>query len=1115
MGELTRDLGNFTNNFKPKINDIHQNSNSNYSYQNTNANHISSVNIEEMDFNSDDGNSIDNVRSLNENIGAVITNKAQSFFAGREEVIGSAMEWLTTNALPVLVKISEAANTVQKVTGATVGTVISSLVEGVGNLAGAILDTGITIVGAAVSLVTYVFIDAPLNLLYSIAYKKEWDSISGKIMAGTKAFVAKKHVSGWFDSFYENNSLGKWLKSNSLFFNNVREITNGVGYTAGIIGLTFLTAGIAGAVGVAGSSASAATTVTTVAGVAGFGKGTGDAWQKGASTVSGIISGALNGLWEGFQFFVGAKINGIDVFGKSASTVKTKLINSLVHVCLDGVDGGAETFAKTLIDSCYKDGYTDNEGNYINYTSSDSVLKRLQENFDDLGGFNSVLTGALSGMATSAISEVFDLGKYFKDIDDTKGAKKLLESLENNEITISEFNTKINKINASSLETIIKECDSTNILNEISNAANLKSLSKVYENLLEDSESLNKIIGSLESNNLNKIFNNFDEKLTEQIIDKTTLANLALIINKLDDNNTMKILNHEFKFSDINKSLIMNLDSAKLRSLFDNGLLNNTKEYLGKSLNGSNAPMIKVKTLLNIIDDEEMFKIFENADGRFSDASSSKLFLDASRKEYLLAFDELNNMINNNNYQRAFSDVELKRIKDLASIANDRWMFDNSIKAQTLLSSETILGNMQNVGKYKINTGDFLNWISEHGDDALNKNFQLFDDISNEEAISCLKDMYSKVMGYRNRGFSVYLPDEANIQKMIKSLDDGAFDIYRNLKNISDVNTTSLKDELLKSIEGLTNPTMIAKKLYNELNKRVNYSVKWMQVSENKNFIKEEIDIYNQDVSLDKIKTGDNIICKGWSQLYKEALVAAGFDESKIVIEGENYIGSHKWISVDLGDGNYILADATNAVGGATDLVRAKIGESELGFMLLNPKKILSDSNGSLSSLSKLPRDYFKKEELRPVYDNIIKTNVDNLDNELRKATGEIPINKIEEIAANFKKPGLVEKIFGEDLTEAVSSTLWNMELPENVNGIEAYSYLSKLINVLSNNNVEVKNNFGINVYVDYTGDSLNVIKMQSGSDQVYELFGKKIGKIVTASQSALEKYLYGYNKLI
>ena len=49
MSELTRNLGNFTNNFKPKINDIHQNNNSNYSYQNTNANHISSVNVEEMD----------------------------------------------------------------------------------------------------------------------------------------------------------------------------------------------------------------------------------------------------------------------------------------------------------------------------------------------------------------------------------------------------------------------------------------------------------------------------------------------------------------------------------------------------------------------------------------------------------------------------------------------------------------------------------------------------------------------------------------------------------------------------------------------------------------------------------------------------------------------------------------------------------------------------------------------------------------------------------------------------------------------------------------------------------------------------------------------------------
>lgn len=39
----------------------------------------------------------------------------------------------------------------------------------------------------------------------------------------------------------------------------------------------------------------------------------------------------------------------------------------------------------------------------------------MQENFDDLGGFNTVLTGALSGAATSALSEVLDLGKYFKD----------------------------------------------------------------------------------------------------------------------------------------------------------------------------------------------------------------------------------------------------------------------------------------------------------------------------------------------------------------------------------------------------------------------------------------------------------------------------------------------------------------------------------------------------------------------------------------------------------------------------------------------------------------------------------------------------------------------------
>lgn len=332
-----------------------------------------------------------------------ISDSFHGFIADSSKLLENANDWLANDALPVIEDVSSTVSNALKRTGATVGTAALSLIEGVGKLGEAIVDAGATILIGAASIVTLV-VDGG-GYFYSDITGKKWNSVTEYMWDTTKAFVAKKHVANWFDSLYENSAAGRWLKTNAFFFDNVREVSSGIGYTVGIIGLTLATGGVGG---IAGGTAG-------VAGIAGVGKGVEDAWGKGASTFGGLTSGALNGLWEGFQFFVGAKINGINVFGKSAPTIKTKLINGLIHVALDGVDGGAEGFARTLIDTCYKDGYTDDNGNYVKYTDADSVLKKLQENFDDLGGFNTVLTGAISGMATSAMSEALDLGKYFKD----------------------------------------------------------------------------------------------------------------------------------------------------------------------------------------------------------------------------------------------------------------------------------------------------------------------------------------------------------------------------------------------------------------------------------------------------------------------------------------------------------------------------------------------------------------------------------------------------------------------------------------------------------------------------------------------------------------------------
>ena len=363
------------------------------------GNNINNIDKENLKINKDLNNAAEFLSS-----GAMaISDSFHGFIADSSKLLENANDWLANDALPAIEDISSTVSNALKRTYATVGTVKLSLVEGVGKLGEALIDADVTIYTAMASLPT-LLLDG-VGSIYSNLTGNEWNSVTSAMWDRTKAFVAKKHVADWFDSFYENSAVGSWLKTNAFFFDNVREVSSGIGYTVGIIGLTIVTGGFGG---IAGGTAG-------VAGIAGFGKGVEDAWGKGASTVGGLTSGALNGLWEGFQFFVGAKINGINVFGKSAPTIKTKLVNSLIHVALDGVDGGAEGFARTLIDTCYKDGYTDENGNYVKYTDADGVLKKLQENFDDLGGFSTVLTGALSGAATSALSEALDLGKYFKD----------------------------------------------------------------------------------------------------------------------------------------------------------------------------------------------------------------------------------------------------------------------------------------------------------------------------------------------------------------------------------------------------------------------------------------------------------------------------------------------------------------------------------------------------------------------------------------------------------------------------------------------------------------------------------------------------------------------------
>lgn len=355
-------------------------------------------------------------------------------------------EWWEKDALPFIKEAATVIWDVLKSVGATIVTVVQSLVEGLLQFVEALVD--FVALAAAVVTTPQFFIGDIIFSVLGEVLGFEWEWKTKAMWDAVMGFVSTKYVTGWFDQLYENTEYGKWLVENTWGFETVRSIGNGVGYIAGVVALTIATFGAGGVVvsggaattsaavgagsaalsgGAVTASAAAGTSVATnamavIAGVAGVGKGTQDAWADGAGLAEGLLAGTFQGVWEGLQFFIGGKISGLKLFGtdgvlKTVGTkeINTKLLNSFGRVVLDGADGGVEGFVTPLIESIYKDGYKDENGNYVEFSEDSNFFERYNELFDDNGGWENVLTQAFIGSASSLLGEAFDLGKHFEN----------------------------------------------------------------------------------------------------------------------------------------------------------------------------------------------------------------------------------------------------------------------------------------------------------------------------------------------------------------------------------------------------------------------------------------------------------------------------------------------------------------------------------------------------------------------------------------------------------------------------------------------------------------------------------------------------------------------------
>ena len=417
------------------------------------------------------------------------------------------------NIAPLVIEGGEKIGTFLERASATVGTTVTSVVEGVLGVGESLIDF-LVLAGTTGATAITGIIDLG-QALGGLLTGNDWDSLTKKMWDQTKDFVSIEGVKTAFDDMYENTAYGKWLKENSYAFDTVRGIGNGVGYTAGIVGLSILTFGGAGSI-LGGEVAIGSTQLAATAGGIGLSKGTESSWADGAGILEGLAYGGASGVWEGIQYFLGAKIGGLNLFGEGgkfltnlgAEEIKTKIINSLGRVVLDGADGGIEGFIQPMLGSIYKDG---------NYS----------ELFNEYGGWQNVLTQATVGSIMSSIGEglpgmkdiikkeeaTVTLDLLTEDITQPLPTEKLQNSININE---AEINTKVKSI--------------------------IEDISSSYEYRLPEVTSIERLQKILKADDIDR----FDVVRMLGFTDETAIYRIATNINNLGFDQINRYINENY-----------------------------------------------------------------------------------------------------------------------------------------------------------------------------------------------------------------------------------------------------------------------------------------------------------------------------------------------------------------------------------------------------------------------------------------------------------------------------------------------------------------------------------------------------------------------------------------
>ncbi len=305
---------------------------------------------------------------------------------------------LDENLLNTFEKTGASVATFLEKTGATIATAGVSLMEGITKLvedavdllalSGTVYTTGYT---AAIDLVSFVASKVTGNESLKTNYTKQlWDK--------TRSFVSTNYTKQVFDSFYDNTSVGQWMKNNAYGFDVVRDVGAEIGEVVGVIALSIVTGGSAAVIYGAAKSAEHIE----------------ENWQdENTSTFGGLAKGSLEGVLDGVFFEVGMK--GDKIAQTAAKKViekggKTFLKKSAIlggKMIFEGCTSVAQDSSSILLDTLFSDNkIVDQNGQVITFTN---FSDKLNYYYNQAGGTKGLMTSVVTASALSFMSDSFDI----------------------------------------------------------------------------------------------------------------------------------------------------------------------------------------------------------------------------------------------------------------------------------------------------------------------------------------------------------------------------------------------------------------------------------------------------------------------------------------------------------------------------------------------------------------------------------------------------------------------------------------------------------------------------------------------------------------------------------